>query len=109
MRENRRHVIGMLLLCFLIAASALQMGCDKEVHVYVGAKFRVTNSTGYALHVYLDAIYQCSVDANGEAQVEDLDEGEYDAEARLQSDGSLVKSQQVYLEAGETFWWVIDS
>ena len=85
------------------------MGCDRvPENRHVGAKFCVVNSTDDDLHVYLDARYVCSVEADGQSEVERLSEGSYDALARKQSDDEIVKQQQILLEADKTFWWLID-
>jgi len=86
----------------------LSWGCDKGSSFYVGAKFYAVNKTDEGLHIYLNSVFQFSLDAGGADEIEDLDEGEYAASARRQSDGSAVKEEDIYLHEDEKFRWEIE-
>ncbi len=82
-------------------------GCDKETGFYVGAKFYAVNNTEEGLHIYLNSVFQFSLDAGADDEADDLDEGEYTVSARRQSDGSVVKEEDITLHEGEKFRWAI--
>ena len=89
------------------ALTLLLWGCDKESGFYVGAKFYAVNNTDEGLHIYLNAVFQFSLEAGADDEVKDLEEGEYTASARRQSDGSVVKEENIYLREDEKFFWAI--
>jgi len=94
----------------VVAAMSLSMlvqSCDERVSVYVGAKLCVVNETDYGLHIYLNAEYLCTVEAHAQDCEKDLDGGHYDAQARRESDGKVLKSERIRLKEGDEFWWVI--
>jgi len=103
-----RTRLAYFVLAFIALALVLPTGgCDKDVHVYVGAKFRISNDTDEDLHIYLNTVYQCSVESGEVVKISDLDEGDYEAEARRQSDDAVVKKESFYFEEGESYWWVL--
>ena len=86
----------------------LLWGCDKKSSFYVGAKFYAINNTDEGLHIYLNSEFLFSLDAGADDEVKDLDEGEYTASARRQSDGSIVKEEEIQLHEDERFLWIIE-
>lgn len=95
-------------LAAALALMALSLGCDKGVSVYVGAKFSAVNKTDEGVHVYLNSVFEFSVEPGSTGSVKGLDEGQYTAEARRQSDGTVVNEAQIYLEEGDEFVWDIE-
>ncbi len=104
---NRSRVLRVLLMAALLLLILWLVGCDKESSFYVGAKFYAVNSTGEGLHIYLNTVFQFSLDPGQGDEADNLDEGEYTASARRESDGTVVKEEQVYLYEGEKFRWEI--
>jgi len=96
-----------VLLVAVVALMLFASGCDKGSSFYVGAKFYAVNNTDEGLHIYLNSIFQFSLEAGADDEVEDLDEGEYTASARRQSDGSVVKEEDIYLREDERFFWEV--
>ena len=95
-------------LAATLALMALSLGCDKGISIYVGAKFSAVNKTDVAVHVYLNSVFEFSLEAGASNGVKGLDEGKYAAEARRQSDGTVVNEADIYLSEGETFVWEIE-
>ncbi len=97
-----------VLLAAVVALTLLSWACDEKSSFYVGAKFYAVNNTDEGLHIYLNSVFQFSLEAGGDDEVEDLDEGEYTASARRQSDGSVVKEENIQLNEDEKFLWTIE-
>ncbi len=104
---GRFVLIGRVLLVAAVALMLLAWGCDKGGSFYVGAKFYAVNNTDEGLHIYLNAVFQFSLDAGADDEAGDLGEGEYTASARRQSNGSVVKEEDITLHEGEKFRWAI--
>ena len=99
-----RHII---FIGVIVASLWSVSGCDERGTFYVGARFYAVNNSEDDLHIYLNMEYQFSVEAGGEGSVKDLDEGDYTALARRQSDGAIVKEEDIHLEENERFRWFI--
>jgi len=104
----RLAFIRRVALTATLALMALSLGCDKGISVYVGAKFSAVNKTDVDVHVYLNSVFEFSVEAGATGSVKDLDEGEYTASARRQSDGTVVNEADIYLSEGDRFVWEIE-
>ncbi|HUT03160.1 MAG TPA: hypothetical protein VM163_04645 [bacterium] len=104
---NQSRVLRVLLMAAFLLLILWLMGCDRETTFYVGAKFYAVNNTEEGLHVYLNSIFQFSLGPGQGDEVDDLDEGEYTAAARRESDGAVVKEEEVYLHEREKFRWEI--
>jgi len=95
-------------LAATLALMAISLGCDKGISVYVGAKFSAVNKTDVDVHVYLNSVFEFSLKAGAGDEVKGLDEGEYTASARRQSDGTVVNEAEIYLSEGDRFVWQIE-
>jgi len=104
---GRLVFIRCAVLTATLALMALSLGCDKGINVYVGAKFSAVNKTDEDVHVYLNSVFEFSLKAGAGDEVKGLDEGQYTAEARRQSDGTVVNEAEIYLSEGDSFVWEI--
>ena len=105
---RRLVFIHCAVLTAALALMAISLGCDKVSGVYIGAKFSAVNNTDVAVHVYLNSVFEFSLEAGANNGVKGLDAGKYTAEARRQSDGTVVNQEDIYLSEGERFMWDIE-
>jgi len=106
---NQSRVLCVLSVAAILLPILWLVGCDKEATFYVEAKFYAINNTGEGLHIYLNSIFQFSLGPGQADEVGDLDEGDYTASARRQSDGTVVKEELIHLDEGEKFRWEISA